>query len=387
VGSAWVASGATSQQPVGAASVCKADSPGCVYPEKAFLNSAELRQEVSLAALGPGEFYINYTTDQLYLYDDPTGKTVEVTTGSGGIVGFAGGENVTVKNLVFEKFGGGAVSGSGNNALKAVNGWRVENNEFRFIARVAVVNFGNGVVRNNYIHHNGQYGIMGGSRFEGNIIAFNNTDGFDPNNDAGASKFLRTVGLVVRGNRAYNNNGRGFWTDFDNLNTTYENNIIESNTEMGIFHEASCAAWIRNNVVRGNNSVNQGKSLWHGAQVYMRSSKDVEIAGNDISAAGAAGNAVSVRADLTYTGTNCGSIQTRNISVHDNIIRLGAGDMHGVVGVSAGYGLANNIKFNYNTYYLPDPLAAYFWYDATTKALTKDQWRNTYGQDWNGTFH
>jgi hypothetical protein len=391
-GSYWVATGQFQREPAlpsinGGYPTCAANAPGCIYPEKVFFDGQDLWQVTSLAALGPGQFFFDYANAQIFLFNDPTGHLVEATTGSGGIVGYSGGsgDNVTVKNLIFEKFGGAEVSGSGHNAFKAVDGWRVENNEFRFISGVAVANDGNGAVRNNNIHHNGQFGIVGGGTIEGNTIAYNNSDGFDINNNAGGTKFLRDSGLVIRGNIVASNNGPALWTDYDNVNTTYENNIIENNTAMGIFHEVSCTAVIKNNVLRGNNSVNVGLSLWHGAQMYTRSSKDVQIYGNDITAAGA--NSVAIRGgDAPETTANCGVVQSQNIAVHDNVIRLSTGDSNGVVGGGAGYGATFNIQFSNNIYYLQNLAGAYFWYDAATNGMSKQQWQAV-GQDLSGKFY
>jgi hypothetical protein len=391
-GSYWVATGQFQREPAllsvnGGYPQCAPNAPGCIYPEKVFFDGQDLWQVTSLAVLGPGQFFFDYANAQIFLFNDPTGHLVEATTGSGGIVGYSGGSgnNVTVKNLIFEKFGGGEFSGSAHNALKAVDGWRVENNEFRFISEIAVANYGNGVVRNNNIHHNGQFGIVGGGTIEGNTIAYNNSDGFDINNNAGATKFLRDSGLVIKGNIVASNNGPALWADYDNINTTYENNIIENNTAMGIFHEVSCTAVIKNNVLRGNNSANVGLSLWHGAQIYTRSSKDVQIYGNDITAAGA--NSVAIRGgDAPETTTNCGVVQSQNIAVHDNVIRLRTSDSNGVVGGGAGYGATFNIGFSNNIYYLQNLAGAYFWYDAATNGMTTQQWQAV-GQDLSGKFY
>lgn len=394
MGSYWVASGQTQPQPalsstIGGYSTCNSDAPSCIYPEKVFFDNRELWQVTSLAALGSGQFYFDYTNNQIYLFDNPTGHTVEVTTGSGGIIGYSTGNYVTVKNLIFEKFGGGDIPGSGNNALKASDGWNVVSNEFRFISLAAVMNSSTGVVRNNYIHHNGEYGVGGGGTFSGNVIAYNNSDGFSPNDGAGGSKFSKMSGLVVRGNTVANNIGRGLWTDYDNVNTTYENNIVENNTEMGIFHEASCAAVIKDNVLRGNNTwKGPSVSLWYGGQILIRESKDVQIYGNDIDATGPAANAISLRDDsVTYTATNCGTVRLQNIAVHNNIIRLDAThDYNGIATATAGYYSTNQLLFSNNIYYLQDVTAGYFKLDATTSAtLTKDQWKAA-GQDVAATF-
>jgi hypothetical protein len=388
-GSYWVATGQYQQEPTFSPSLCLGSAPSCIYPEKVFVDGNDLWQVTSLSTLGTGQFYFDYANAAIYLFDDPTGHLVEATTGAGGIIGYSGGssDNVVVKNLIFEKFGGGDVIASSHNVLKAVDGWRVENNEVRFNSYIGVANYGNGAVRNNYIHHNGEYGLGGGGLIEGNTIANNNTDGFDPNNDAGGSKFLRTIGLVVRGNTASSNTGRGFWTDYDNLNAMYENNIIENNTEMGIFHEVSCAVVIRNNVARGNNSAMAGKSLWNGGQIYARSSKDMQIYGNDVTAAGPGTHGISLRGgDAPYSTTNCGTVQLQNIQVHDNVIRLDTGDQNGMVGGYAGYGATYNIQFSNNTYYLTDLTGVYFLFDAASTVLPKEQWQ-ALGQDVTGKFY
>jgi len=371
VGSYWVASGQTQQEPPFAATAggwpeCLATAPACIYPEKVLFDGQDLWQVSSLAQLSSGSFYFDYTNHQIYLADNPTGHLVEATNGSGGIIGYSGGgsDSVTVKNLIFEKFGGGEVTGYEHNALKAVNGWSVVNNEFRQISFMAVANFGTGVVRNNSIHHNGRYGVVGGGTIEGNILAYNNTDGWVTGTDAGPAKFHGTNGLALRGNIVTNNQGRGLWTDYDNINVTYENNIIADNVEMGILHEASCAAVIRNNVLRGNNSLFPGKPISAGGQIFTRASKDVQIYGNDVTAILPGVNGIGVYGDFTngvpqsYTGPNCGTIQSQNVQVHDNVVRLDVGQTHGELWAGSAYGNT----FTNNTYYLKNLAGTYFYY-------------------------
>jgi Right handed beta helix region len=392
-GSYWVATGQTQQEPplpttVGGYPMCNASSPACIYPEKVFHSGIELIQVTTKSAVTPGKFYFDYANDKIYFADDPTGRVIEATTGSGGIVAYTNANQgfVTVKNLTFEKFGGGDVSGSIHNALKAVEGWQVENNEFRRISQVAVSAYGDAALRNNYIHHNGKYQFLGSGLIEGNVASYNNLDGFDNNNDAGVTKFHGTVGMRLRGNTVSNNNTIALWADYNNRDMIYENNWIENNKGPGIFHEVSCAAIIRNNVLRGNNTDAAGRSLWWGAQIYTRSSKDLQIYGNDISAVGAGVHGVSLRGGDTQSGTNCGTIELRNVSVSDNIIRMDATDFNGVVGGEApGYGATKNIHFIGNTYYLTDLAGTYFWYDAARAPMNKDGWQGA-GEDLNGKF-
>ncbi len=387
VGSYWVATGQTQQEQSSPASDCVAPAtPRCMHPERTFIDDVELTPVGSTAELQPGAFFFDYANQQIYLDDDPTGHVVETTTGSGGIIGFmnAGSDQVTVKNLLFERFGGAVTSSADHTALKTAGGWLVEDNEFRTNSYVGVLVNPGGALRNNSIHHNGRYGVTGNGTIEGNVISFNNTDGHDANNDAGGTKFLHSNGLVVRGNLLESNTGFALWTDFDNVNVTYENNVIQNNTYAGINHEVSCAAVVRNNVVRGNNTALLGQSLWSGGEIYARSSKDLQIYGNAIDASPGA-NAVALRQDTSYTSPNCGTMVLSNIAVHDNDIRLEAGSAHGEVGGGAGYSAANGIQFSGNTYHLPDPAGAYFWLDGATQPMTTTQWQGG-GQDGSGQF-
>jgi len=372
VGSYWVASGQTQQETpfpatAGGWPECIASAPACIYPEMVFLDGQDLWQVTSVAELAPGKFYFDYANNQIYLADNPTGHLVEATTGSGGIVGYSGGasDSVTVKNLIFEKFGGGEYTGYEHNALKAVNGWTVQNNEFRLIAFMAVANFGKSVLRNNHIHHNGRYGVVGDGTIEGNVITYTNTHGWTTGTDAGSAKFHGTNGLVLRGNIVSNNQSRGLWTDYDNINVTYENNIVTNNVEMGILHEVGCAAVIRDNVLYGNSTAYAGKPPSSAAQIFTRSSKDVQIYGNDVTAMLPGANGISAYGDFigsspqTYTGPNCGTMYLQNIHVHDNVVRLDVGQQTGNMWGGSDYG----IYFTNNTYYLKDTAAAYFWYN------------------------
>jgi parallel beta-helix repeat protein len=387
-GSYWVATGQTQREALFNSANCMPASPACIYPEKVFRDGVELTQVTALSSLGAGRFFFDYTNYKIYLFDDPSGHTIEATTGSGGIVGFNGGpyDGVTVKNLVFEKFGGGVTGTSSHSALKSASGWIVENNVFRYASNMGVLN-GKSIVRNNHIHHNGKYGIVGDGTFEGNVIEFNNTDGHT-GTDAGGSKFLRTNGAIIRGNVFANNRERAVWADYDNINMTIEDNIVVDNIEVGIYYEVSCHGVIRNNVLSGNNTMKAGKSLWHGAAIYSRSSRDVQIYGNHVDAITGV-HGIGVRGDDTggaqtvYTAPNCGTIDSRNVSVRDNVVWLGAGDQHGRVG--PGTGSTYNIWFTNNTYYLTDPTAGYFQYDGSIALKTKSTWQAA-GQDTGGRF-
>ena len=162
-GSYWVITGQTSLGTSGVSPLTDCvpvdgKDPGamCIYVDQAFLNGRSLWQVGSLGELSSGEFFWDYAANKIYLADDPTGKKLELSVATAGI---SGGPDVALRNLVVEKFGnpvqGGAISTSSGY-------WLLQGVESRF-------NHGGGIhmgpytiVRDSYIHHNGQLGIHGG---------------------------------------------------------------------------------------------------------------------------------------------------------------------------------------------------------------------------------
>ena len=194
----------------------------------------------------------------------------------------AGGVEVTVRGLVIEDYaprlqegvirlGGGAYD------------WLVEDNEVRHNSGVGIVAGPGWQVRDNYVHHQGQLGIKASGNdilFQGNEVAYNNTDDIDPSWEAGGSKFVHTRNLVIRDNYVHDNQGPGLWTDGNNIDTLYEGNRVVNNYGPGIFHEISYDAVIRNNVVEGNGF---GYTGWiDGAGILVGDSPNVEVYGNTV---------------------------------------------------------------------------------------------------------
>ena len=76
-------------------------------------------------------------------------------------------------------------------------------------------------------------------------IGWNNQQGFATGWEAGGAKFWDTSNLLVKLNHVHDNLGEGLWTDTNNVNTTYDQNIVENNLSGGIMHEVSYAALIK----------------------------------------------------------------------------------------------------------------------------------------------
>jgi parallel beta-helix repeat protein len=286
--------------------------------------------------------------------------------------------NVTIRSVIVEKYASApsmAPIFPDTWQNPGGTGWVTEDNEVRW-NHASGISVGSGArILRNFVHHNGEIGIAGTGTsvlVEGNEIAFNNYNvWFNWQWEGGATKFVRNSGLTVRNNRVHDNHGAGLWTDHDNFNVVIEGNTIENNEGPGVFHEVSCDAVIRNNVIRNNR-------VW--GNVYISNSRNTEVYGNTVEGHGIFGN-VDNRPE---TGANCsGAFVVENLWVHDNTLTLTSTRMglRQQVG-DQGYFTSRNNRFETNHYDVADPAGAYWmWMDGTR---TWAQWRG-YGQDLNGS--
>jgi parallel beta-helix repeat protein len=337
----------------------------------------------SLSALGPGKFYFDYAAHAIYLADSPVGHKVEASATNLAFYSshYVGG--VQVRGLVIEKFANPASTG----ALTGGAGWIAAGNEVRLNHGAGICMFpndpdtGNWIVASNHVHHNGQLGLCGqrvNGRVENNEIDHNNVAGFWYGWEAGGAKWVHTSGLVVRGNYVHDNAGIGLWTDGYNVNTLYENNRVENNAAIGITHEISYDAVIRNNVIRGNGF---GAKDPDNAGIKINSSPNVEIYANAVD--GNASGVILYQRSGAPSGPQGPSVLS-NEYVHDNQISMAFGytGLVQMVGDDSYYTTRNN-RFQNNAYKLADLSGPdFFWMDGRR---TKDQWVG-YGQDSGGSF-
>jgi parallel beta-helix repeat protein len=315
----WVAS--SQPQQLAKHGECLPSAPGCDRPDAVFVDDNPLTKASSKETLASNEFYVDYDGARIYFADDPTGHKVEATVAAFAFESAAPG--VSISNLIVEKYGSPAQKG----AIHAREGtrWTIEDCVVRLNSG-AGISVGSGTrVRNCDVHHNGQIGIEGDGKdilIEGNRISSNNIYGFDPAWEAGGAKIAESNGVTFRDNHVYDNYGSGLWCDINCRNVLYEGNVVENNKHIGIFHEISFKAVIRNNTVGHNGSDNR-KWFW-GTDIVLAASQDVEVTGNTVTVApGACGimlldqgrhdagvlyktrNNVVQNNDMTFEGTVC----------------------------------------------------------------------------------
>ena len=383
----WKVTGQTQQLAPHSGATCLNGYPRCRYPEDLFMDGSFLRHVDSRASLGPGRWFFDYANDTIYMRDNPAGHVVETSVATGAFSGSASG--VVIQSLVIEKFANNAQAGAvdGRNAP----GWTVQESEIRLNHGAGIDASVSMTILNNKLHHNGQLGLhvagstKNGFLVEGNEIAYNNQLGFSPGWEAGGAKFAYTDGLVVRNNWAHHNAGPGLWTDIDNIQTLYENNLAEDNyappgstsAAPGIFHEISYSAIIRYNTVRRNGV---GFDSWGwGAGILLAASggTGIEIYGNILE-----NNKDGIMLIQQNRGSGLyGPHLVQNVDVHDNAIRMTEGWTGAVQDIDSPIYTAHN-RFHGNSYTL-GPNARYFtWMDLV---LDESKWRS-YGQDEDGTF-
>jgi hypothetical protein len=351
-GSHWVIGGQTQEGLRVATDLGDGVSMRPGYPETVFIDDQPMKPVDSLSKLVSGTFYFDYAADRIYIADDPTGRKVEAGKLDHAFEGSADG--VTVQNFVIEKYNPPTQQA----AIQADQSWTIQDNEIRLNYALGVHTMGNSKIVGNYVHDNGNMGIGAtGSDVlvEGNEIAHNGWwSGIQVFWEGGGSKFAYTDRLVVRDNYSHDNHGFGLWTDIDNVNSLYENNVVVDNSGGGITHEISYDATIRNNVLIGNGYESQGDGWMWGGQIQIQNSQNVDIYGNRVDMSGAdGGNGIALIQQSRGSGAY-GAYTTTGNSIHDNTIVStdGNGKIGGAADFNASGMLYGGNVWSNNHYYL-----------------------------------
>jgi parallel beta-helix repeat protein len=337
----------------------------------------------TIFCLQPGTYYLTSSV-ALARYDRFIGRPGVIFDGRDRVAqalwghgGSAGQVHVTVRNIVFQHFSGTAV------AL----GWyaNVAHNEMRGNQIGVSVN-GYSTLDGNYIHDNYQYGIVGGPAshmlIDNNEIAHNNTSNYCGGvcqGRASGSKIVGsqagTYGLVWRNNYVHDNIGHGIWSDGNVHNAVYEYNRIENNTEAGIFHEISWDAVIRYNRLTNNAATSAGLSCWHGSQIHINDSTNVEVYSNTIIGSNGANGICAV--DVGRTDGVPFSQAVANMYVHDNTISMNGSASTGLVSGAERLSPGNtaNNRFAKNSYFVSDPSGGFWQWLTSATQLSWTSWR------------
>jgi nitrous oxidase accessory protein NosD len=382
-GAYWVAGGQAQEGPTvglsNSPAQCSTGFPRCMRPEDLFFDDKPLLHVASLSNVSPGRWFFDYAADKIYFADDPTGRKVETSVTTQAFRATYGMNGVIIRGLTVEKYANpgqtGAVSGVD------VARWTIEGNDIRLNhgTGVALTGGPNHRIASNNIHDNGQMGINGyntdGLMIEANEIAYNNYAGYNSSWEAGGAKLTWSRTLTVRNNNAHHNRGNGLWTDTDNVNVLYDNNVASDNEGQGIFHEIGYDAVIRNNITERNTQ--------HG--ILVDASPNVEVYGNTVRSNARLEQIMGRQATPVTQVGRYGALVLQNLYVHDNTIAgggSGVSPMNQASGDTSFYTSRNN-RFVHNTYDLRGVAAAPFFWSLASQ--TETAWK-AYGQDATGIF-
>jgi parallel beta-helix repeat protein len=351
-----------------------------VHPEDVFINDQRLKHVASVSQLRPGTFYFDYARDQIYLADDPIGKRVEVATTAAAFGGW--NDNVTIRNLRVEKYANSAQAG----AIDGHFNWLIEGNEVRLNHGSGIVGQNDATIRRNYVYNNGSKGIGagGGTRvlIEENEVASNNANRFKYGFEASGIK-VGGSDNIVRNNYVHDNDGRGIWVDANASNILIENNLVQSNSFLGIVYETSSRGIIRNNQVgsNGQNTISGGFS----SQILIQNSRDTKVYGNRVEVAPNYGSGINI----IWQQREPGEISVNNEVYSNQITYLGDSGQSG-----ANSSLPQAIpeiwrqnKFFNNDYYFSTSSedSRFIWGGQSQARVNFSEFRNIYGQEQGGS--
>ncbi|OPZ17156.1 MAG: hypothetical protein BWZ10_01258 [candidate division BRC1 bacterium ADurb.BinA364] len=253
----------------------KSDPPELRGAELFLWQGAPLRQALSLGALKPGLFFVDWARDRVYVWLPGGGDPREAEMiGAARSILFAP-ENwvkrrnqtpttpighIVVKGLVFRY----AANFPQTGMVTADDGWLLEDCLFEWANGQGLIVRGDGasVVRCE-ARDNGYMGIGGGGkghRMKNCVIARNNWKGVNVSWAGGGGKWAHTDGLTIEGLISHDNTGHGLWLDIENKNYTvsgcriYGNHGLARDSQgAGIFIEISPGPGvIRDNICYSN---------------------------------------------------------------------------------------------------------------------------------------
>jgi parallel beta-helix repeat protein len=381
-GGLWVAAGTTTT----AAYAAGDGFSGYLHPQAPYANDVTvdgvLLEKVGVraggtvygdpeSAVGPGTYFVDYDTGAVYLGSDPAGHDVEMGVAGDGFASQAAG--VVIRDVALALFTSGGVEMRG-----AAHDWTVDDVAVTAAHDTGVKLLDGSLLQGGSIAWSGRYGLSAhgdGVTVDGVEVSHSDAAHYRDATTggcvaAGGSKFVRTVGLVLRNSVFHDNLCNGIWLDVDTYGSTVENNTSVRNEKDGIRVEVSHKMAIFGNTVADNG----------GWGIYLSNAPDADVHGNTVANDGN-GAIVLHWSGRTSPSTTHGSYATSDTDVHDNtMILTGRGQSVGIfdaTGTGFAYSAAAGNRYHGNHYVLPDTGSRWFHLDG---GMTWSGWR-TAGMD------
>lgn len=291
-GSTWVHSGWTAHFDSSASSTCNttgntqgwvnAQHPMAAHPDQVWVDGTPLNQVGSASEVGPGDFYVDYSTDQLVVGSNPAGHQVQASDLAVALSTY--GADSMVRGIGVRRYAA-SICMSGALRLDGV-GDRVQN---VIVTQNAVTGLAASRTGETVDHvtaiGNGLLGITAhyaDGLFMSNVLATqNNTQGFNFAPQSGGIKITGTRGVTVTDSDVSGNNGPGLWLDESCYDMTIVHNRMVGNAGHGMSIEISAKAIVADNVVTGNGmdgmKLNDSDDLQVWANTVTGNHRNVEI--------------------------------------------------------------------------------------------------------------
>lgn len=289
-GSYWVGTVTTTSYPASGANYkCDSKHPGCLLPEDLFFDGVPYQRMTSQSAVVTKTWYLNTSTGDVYLTDNPTGHKIEISVTHFAIYASNAG-NITIQNLVVEKYatpgGYGAISGVDPTVVNGTPSfnWTIKNVEAAYNHGAGVALSNHMQVTQSFLHNNGEYGAGGTGNtitFNANEISFNNYAGFLPEVAAGV-RFTQVVGLTANSNNIHDNLAAGLADDIGCTGITYSHNTLKNNQIAGILHEIGGTANIFSNTSTNDGFNPFSTGVWSGAGISIANSENTKVYSNTV---------------------------------------------------------------------------------------------------------
>jgi parallel beta-helix repeat protein len=229
------------------------DYPMAAHPDQVWIDNLAQVQVGSLAEVGPGEFYVDYATNRLYLGSNPAGRTVRASDLSKAI-------SVRADGSVLQGFGvsrfAPSVPDMGAVTMEKPNG-RVIGMAFVDNSTTGLSLLSSGLTVTDLTSaRNGMLGVH--ANYADNLTASgvnalgNNTEHFNSSPVSGGFKITRTRGIAVNDGQFRDNDGPGLWLDESTYNSKIVGNKLMNNGSHGVSVELSSTSTLVNNLLVGN---------------------------------------------------------------------------------------------------------------------------------------
>lgn len=323
------------------------------------------------SAVGPGSYFVDYDAGTVALGSDPAGHDVEMGVAGDGFGSQASG--VVIRDLALELFTSGGVEMRGT-----AQSWTVDDVAVTAVHDTGVKLLDGSLLQGGSIAWSGRYGLSAhgaGVTVDGVDVSHSDAAHYRDSVTggcvaAGGSKFVRTVGLVLRNSVFHDNLCNGIWLDVDTYDSTVENNTSVRNEKDGIRVEVSHKMAISGNTVADNG----------GWGIYLSNAPVADVYANTVTNDGNGAIALNWSGRTTPTTTH-GSYATSDTNVHDNtMILTGPGQTVGIfdsTGTGYAFSAAAGNRYHANHYKLPDVGSRWFHLDGK---MTWGAWR-TAGMD------